>query len=249
MVVNKILLLAVIANLFLINSYGQVGIGTTVVNNSSMLDITSTTKGLLPPRMSTTNRNAISNPADGLLVYDITTDSYWYSNAGKWIELAPLNNVAYKIPADRIDPTGNAADKFGFAVSMGGVGTTCLVGAPGANSGTGECFRLTASSNNLWNFSSVSVAGLLAGDGFGYAVAMDRFNSTLDGIIGAPFDDSSTVNDMGCAYFINNNLSINKVYASATHRTANARFGRSVDIAGNTNADKGFAIVGAPGAN
>lgn len=52
-------------------SFSQnVGIGTTTPNSSAMLDLTSTSKGLLVPRMTTGSVVAISNPARGLLVYD-----------------------------------------------------------------------------------------------------------------------------------------------------------------------------------
>jgi len=45
---------------------------------SAMLDIVSQEKGVLVPRMSSTQRLAISNPANGLLVFDMTTQSFWY---------------------------------------------------------------------------------------------------------------------------------------------------------------------------
>lgn len=52
-------------------SYSQsVGIGTSTPNPSAQVDITSSTKGLLIPRMSTTAINAIPSPAKGLMVYD-----------------------------------------------------------------------------------------------------------------------------------------------------------------------------------
>jgi len=53
--------------------FGQVGIGTTTPDPSAKLDVSSTTKGFLLPRMTTSQRNAISNPAEGLLIYNITT--------------------------------------------------------------------------------------------------------------------------------------------------------------------------------
>jgi hypothetical protein len=56
----------------------QVGVGTVTPDASSMLDIQSDTKGLLIPRMLSSERTAISNPANGLLVYDTDTKSFWY---------------------------------------------------------------------------------------------------------------------------------------------------------------------------
>ncbi|MBS1511186.1 MAG: hypothetical protein JST86_10110 [Bacteroidetes bacterium] len=50
-------------------SYAQVGIGTTTPVSSAALDVTSTTKGFLPPRMTQAQMNAISNPVDGLIIY------------------------------------------------------------------------------------------------------------------------------------------------------------------------------------
>ena len=45
---------------------------------SAMLDVTSSNKGILIPRMTTTERTAISSPATGLLVYDTDFNSFWY---------------------------------------------------------------------------------------------------------------------------------------------------------------------------
>jgi len=58
-------------------------------NESAMLDITSTDKGLLIPRMSSAERADISNPANGLMVFDISTNTFWfYSDAtSQWEEM------------------------------------------------------------------------------------------------------------------------------------------------------------------
>lgn len=53
---------------------------------SAMLDIASTTSGLLIPRMTTAQRTAIAAPATGLTVYDNTTSSFWYYDGTSWIE-------------------------------------------------------------------------------------------------------------------------------------------------------------------
>ena len=50
-------------------SHAQVGIGTSSPNASAALDITSTTKGLLPPRMTAAQRDAITTPAHGLMIF------------------------------------------------------------------------------------------------------------------------------------------------------------------------------------
>lgn len=67
---------------FFLSFYGnaQIGIGTITPNASSVLDITSTTQGLLTPRMTTTQRTAIASPTDGLIVYDTTLKSFYYYN-------------------------------------------------------------------------------------------------------------------------------------------------------------------------
>ena len=52
-----------------------------------MLDISSTTGGLLTPRMSTAQRNGIATPATGLLVYDLNTLSFWQYDGTQWVEL------------------------------------------------------------------------------------------------------------------------------------------------------------------
>ena len=51
---------------------GGAYINTTSVNASAILQSDSTTKGFLPPRMTTTQKNAIATPAAGLVVYDTT---------------------------------------------------------------------------------------------------------------------------------------------------------------------------------
>jgi hypothetical protein len=54
-------------------SGGSTQFGGSSPNASAIVDITSTTKGFLPPRMTTTQRDAISSPAAGLVIYNTTT--------------------------------------------------------------------------------------------------------------------------------------------------------------------------------
>lgn len=52
--------------------YSQVGIGTNTPNASSILDVSSKSKGVLMPRLSSVQRNEILLPASGLMIYNLT---------------------------------------------------------------------------------------------------------------------------------------------------------------------------------
>jgi hypothetical protein len=75
--------------------FAQVGIGTDAPNSSSMLDIQSTSKGILIPRVTTVQRNVITG-VEGLLLFDSTTKSFWFYNNG-WVELAAGASASNKI--------------------------------------------------------------------------------------------------------------------------------------------------------
>lgn len=71
---------------------------------SSMLDISSTTMGVLIPRMTTAQRTAIGAPATGLEVYDTTTGTFWYYNGTIWVEI--LNgNIGWRLTGNSIAAT------------------------------------------------------------------------------------------------------------------------------------------------
>jgi hypothetical protein len=57
---------------------------SAVANGSALLDMTSTTKGLLIPRMTTVQRIAISGPALGLLVFDTNLNAFMFFNGTDW---------------------------------------------------------------------------------------------------------------------------------------------------------------------
>ncbi|MCS7073239.1 MAG: hypothetical protein NZ108_02105 [Bacteroidia bacterium] len=64
----------------------NVGIGTITPNATALLDLTSTTSGLLPPRMTAAQRTAITTPATGLLVYQTDgTSGFYYYNGSSWV--------------------------------------------------------------------------------------------------------------------------------------------------------------------
>ncbi len=77
---NILLILSILLSHF---AQAQVGIGTSSPNSKAVLDLTSTTKGLLVPRMLASEKTAISSPATGLLIYqtDGTAGFYYYTGS------------------------------------------------------------------------------------------------------------------------------------------------------------------------
>ena len=66
-------------------AFAQIGINATNTppSSSAMLDVSSTTKGMLIPRMTSGQRTSITG-TQGLMVYDITTNTFWYHNGSNW---------------------------------------------------------------------------------------------------------------------------------------------------------------------
>ena len=73
-----------VATPMVIDTSGNVGIGTQSPNSSALLDVSSTTKGVLLPRMTTTQINAISNPAEGLTVFNTLLNTLCFYNGVAW---------------------------------------------------------------------------------------------------------------------------------------------------------------------
>ncbi|RTQ51568.1 hypothetical protein EJV47_07145 [Hymenobacter gummosus] len=69
-----------------ISSGGSVGIGTTTPAASALLDVTSTAKGFLPPRMTQAQRDAIASPAAGLVIYNTSTNHLNFYDGTYWTE-------------------------------------------------------------------------------------------------------------------------------------------------------------------
>lgn len=66
----------------------SIGIGSNnTPHPSAALDVNSTTKGFLVPRMTSAQRTAIASPTKGLQVFDTTTNSFWYYNGTAWTDV------------------------------------------------------------------------------------------------------------------------------------------------------------------
>jgi hypothetical protein len=78
------------------NTYAQISINNNGANPdaSAMLDVSSTTKGVLIPRMTSNQRTMISSIATGLMVFDTDTKSFWFYNGSSWSELQSKSRVS-----------------------------------------------------------------------------------------------------------------------------------------------------------
>ncbi|OCB73412.1 hypothetical protein B0A79_19650 [Flavobacterium piscis] len=104
---------------FLITLIGnaQIGIGTTTPDATSILDINSTEKGILAPRMTTAQRTAITTPAQGLLVYDTDLKLFYYfSSPSGWLPL--LNSSVGRTNFKRVKSAADLAPELALGGSV-----------------------------------------------------------------------------------------------------------------------------------
>lgn len=117
--------------LFFISSFAQnnVGIGIAVPDASAILHLDATDKGFIAPRITSAQRLAIAAPANGLLVYDLTVNCfYYYATPSGWLSLCQLSGPT--------GPTG-ANGTIGVDGVTGATGPTGPLGPAGGDlSGT-----------------------------------------------------------------------------------------------------------------
>jgi hypothetical protein len=153
---------------------GSVGIGIDPPNATAALDLTSTTQGLLAPRMTTTQRLAIASPANGLIVYDTVLKSLevYDTVAAVWNQLADtattgsVTSVTAAAPLTVTSGTSTPAIGLGTVpVANGGTGAATLTGyllGSGASPVTASAsIPGTAVSGNIAG-SAASVTGTVA---------------------------------------------------------------------------------------
>ena len=115
---KKIILLLIIAQSSQLAAQ-NVGIGTSTPKASAILDLQSTNKGVLLPRMTTAQRKAIVNPETGLMVYDIDKKSVMMFEGISWGQLY-FKNSEFSEPSVKTITDGQSNDQFGNAVAIDG---------------------------------------------------------------------------------------------------------------------------------
>jgi len=150
--------------------------GTVSINNgspsaSASLDIASTTQGFLPPRMTTTQRNSISSPATGLMIYNTTTNSRntydgtrwsadkWQSyNLGGVAAWAPAASTTYYWSNYNRNPSTSSATTTGGYIIVGetGIITTAFLQMSNGNSASSGDISIYL--NNITQSTSTLIA-------------------------------------------------------------------------------------------
>jgi len=151
------------ALLFSLKVSAQTGIGTSTPDASAKLDVFSTTKGFLPPRMTASQRGNITSPAAGLMVYqtDGTTGLYYY-NGSAWIYI--INSIT------NVLPVANGGTGVTTATGTGSVvlNTSPSLTTPTLGVATGTSLALTGTTTSTSNSTgALTVAG---GAGIGGAL-------------------------------------------------------------------------------
>ncbi|NER15239.1 hypothetical protein GWK08_17415 [Leptobacterium flavescens] len=151
MTLKKGLLILVFAIPF--NLCSQVGIGTSTPDPSSILDINSTDKGLLIPRMSESQRNSITSPVAGLMIYQIdNSPGFYYYNGSGWFSVASSSgdNLGNHTATQTFDLSGQQITNASSMELMGTSTTVFGFNRFDAGDTANDQFRLTANGTTVF---------------------------------------------------------------------------------------------------
>lgn len=137
-------------------THAQYGLGTATPHSSAIVDLTSTTKGFLPPRMTNVQKNAIASPVAGLLV--------WCTDCGTNGLIQVYNGSAWTNSNGTItSPTTNGtAVVSGYSCSTASTGTLT---AGVAVSGVSQTITATVTTVGTYNFSMTTNGVTFAASG------------------------------------------------------------------------------------
>ena len=158
---------------FSLHAQVKIGNNPTSINSSALLEMESTSKGFLPPRMTTTQRDAISNPIQGLEIYNISNSCSEYFNGVGWYNecngtLSPLSGgntssggtaVVSSWNSDEGCRVGAGTNSNPAGVRQGGVRQTMVQGTPASNVATIE-LKASVSTIGTYNIFTNAVNGV-----------------------------------------------------------------------------------------
>jgi flagellar basal body rod protein FlgG len=179
----------------LVASAGGVAIGSAAPHASAMLDVSSTTRGLLIPRMTTVERDAITAPHNGLQVYNITTGRVEFFNAavGGWETVATLSSTITSLNGLTSPTQTFAFGTFGSTFGVSSTGTVHtfnlpLASAPGVIGGVISNGDYTTFHDKLTSITTTAGHLVITG-----AVSNPNIALAATAVTAASYGSSSTV--------------------------------------------------------
>jgi hypothetical protein len=176
------------------HAQNNVGIGTTTPDASAVLDASSTTQGMLVPRMSAAQRAAVKDPATnkpatGLLVYQTDAPAgFYFYNGTAWTSLSGSGTVGATGPAGPQGATG-ATGPAGPGVPTGGTAGQVLSKIDATNYNT-QWTTPSTGGPSVQLYATASVARTMTTYGFSrYAF---NFNNTVSGVNAGAFTSGNT---------------------------------------------------------
>jgi hypothetical protein len=183
-----------------LHAQGGVAINSngTIADNSAMLDIKSSNKGVLIPRVSTVARKAIASPATGLMVYDSTESTLYMFDGSRWLGFQAMPDDIRPVSKMLFAPDMQDSLFAGYSVSVSD--EFAVIGAPYRNlpasmSGGAYVYRRNGDSWNYFTTLSPS-SGALDTTLFGSSVNICGNNI----IVGAPYKENAIGQHIGAAY-------------------------------------------------
>jgi uncharacterized protein (TIGR02145 family) len=140
------------------NNGSNLGVGTTAPNNSAITEMNSTTQGFLPPRMTSAQRDAIQNPADGLIIFNLTSGCPNYYSNNQWFEWCGTGVTPVAIVSSLT--CGSTAVNGSLISGIAASGVSASVPYTGGNGGA--YVAQTISSTGVTGLSATLPSGLLA---------------------------------------------------------------------------------------
>lgn len=119
----------------------SVGIGTATPHSSALLEVNSTNKGLLMPRMTTAQRTTIASPAKGLMIFDSDLSALFIYDGATWVSYKPQAGNALSLP---YTSTGNYNTP---AINISNLHTTTTAPTLQVEALTGHAIQGTTASN------------------------------------------------------------------------------------------------------
>ena len=150
--IKQVLAIGLDADSSALNNLGELTVGTNTIHSSAIMEVSSTSKGFLPPRMTQVERDAISNPEAGLIV--------WCTNCGTNGSLSAYNgtgwaNLSLTTSAGTV-PTVTTDAITSFGVTSATIGGNVLSNGGSAIISRGVCYSSSPNPNITDNIISVT---------------------------------------------------------------------------------------------